>query len=733
MVHQLLVQEQRTYPLKLLNLLQGGAAAKDVLGDRPCLHDDFSRAFFKQYPAEEGTSARARATLQAILLTGSTDIVSVEWAHGRTHRLLKAQSAQTKVPSINYVTGQVLAQKYKLRLASCSLDRHVDEELRCLQDEQQGGPEEEQVDRRRAGGGGAWRAFVSEPRGSGQRPDWADLSDRHWAAKHTEDDAYATALTTGRYATVQHRALKQEQRSSFGPYTRDARRQAQSRAAGDATTQLGESAMRIVPVAGAAPDSLIPEGMVTLDVQREVGNLRSALRRRSLAKTQQEREARRRAAAEVQRQQQGVLESLQNTMPSPPESFEDVVLRSNAVMPCLQVCPTSCKEEVAVAGFALSAKHKQWRPCLEKIWSDLNLMVPAQPLEMKPDAPPVQDQRVGLCCQHGRCLCHEEGRLLLQLSRRLEATLKELLPRSTADNKSLLLDGYVCIKIEVEEHVPRAQSSWADLALEELDDEVPVKQNGPFWWHLGLMYLKPYRPTFQTLALETALPDGRMWLRQTSEYLTLVEACSLMSRSCKWRLTLLKLTSSSMPVADLDPGLCLVEELPGCSRSFWPAPPRKRRARTGRKGSGPKSRKAGHAGTTAKESDSRMADAAIPTTSLADAEEEPGENSSSESHGREGENLEDDLDEYGLGHDDEDDHEGLSDLLKTLFQPEGLSTAGPEHRAPPQEEGAAEMAEQVELEQALQEVSALQEADEQQDEVLMDPPPLPAAPTPQVP
>ena len=69
----------------------------------------------------------------------------------------------------------------------------------------------EDESKKRRGGGGAWRAFQSlHTRGSGQKLDWASLSQDYQHAKQQKTPDYQQAHDVGRAAAIRHPELRGE-------------------------------------------------------------------------------------------------------------------------------------------------------------------------------------------------------------------------------------------------------------------------------------------------------------------------------------------------------------------------------------------------------------------------------------------------------------------------------------------------------------------------------------------
>ena len=117
-VEQLLVEPTRCFPLALFRKLQseeGCVSLMKIQEEMPCVLDEVAEQFLQTFGQQPLTSQAAQAALQLFLSVTSTETVSIEWGHGRVHRLITSLKTQTHVPSMEYINSQFLAQKYVAR------------------------------------------------------------------------------------------------------------------------------------------------------------------------------------------------------------------------------------------------------------------------------------------------------------------------------------------------------------------------------------------------------------------------------------------------------------------------------------------------------------------------------------------------------------------------------------------------------------------------------------------
>ena len=250
--------------------------------------------------------------METICNFACTDIVRMEWSHGRAHRLLLTQSAHTHVPTLEYLNSQLLAQKYKARLQHLPSSQCLPEGLWKAEDKDVEQPPRSEP-AKTSKGGGSWRAFTSlRARGGGERPDWSVLAEEYRLAKDEHTPEYQAAVDLGRAASSRHRE-GHESRSSFGPYTRDVGRRQRERGpptiAGMLTIALDQP---MIEDAGTQQQ----ESLMVVDIENKVSQLRSQLRRRSLEKASLKRSEQRKLDDLVVQRESLVLHTLAEQLPS---------------------------------------------------------------------------------------------------------------------------------------------------------------------------------------------------------------------------------------------------------------------------------------------------------------------------------------------------------------------------------------------------------------------------------
>lgn len=94
MIEELLVADNRAFPIQMFRLLHDPMSATAIAATPPCMLDSWSSDFLSQHK-EDLTSELALHKLRQIAMSAPTDIASVETAHSRVRRRLLAASHST--------------------------------------------------------------------------------------------------------------------------------------------------------------------------------------------------------------------------------------------------------------------------------------------------------------------------------------------------------------------------------------------------------------------------------------------------------------------------------------------------------------------------------------------------------------------------------------------------------------------------------------------------------------
>ena len=196
-VHQLLMEPCKACPFRLLRLVtEGPQAAEELAQLQPCCLDSFSQAHLEAFPGEALLSPASLATLSAVLELVPTEIVGMEWGHGRVHRLICKSSVQTHVPTLDFVGAQWLCQKVHQRAGSVC--EGAAQRAKSHRPSQKAAapaapPVQAAPKKRRRGGGGAWRAFVSKRTRGAPGSASFDLGQEYRDAKEQQSPEYLAA------------------------------------------------------------------------------------------------------------------------------------------------------------------------------------------------------------------------------------------------------------------------------------------------------------------------------------------------------------------------------------------------------------------------------------------------------------------------------------------------------------------------------------------------------------
>ena len=88
------------------------------------------------------------------------------------------------------------------------------------------------------------------------------------------------------------------------------------------------------------------------------------------------------------------------------------------------------------------------------------------------------------------------------------------------------------------------------------------------WFHIGLHYWKPYRPTFRALT-QVGTDHDHVKLQQTGRFFNEFELFSLFPLQCQWSVQFYRIVSTAAPVAPLQPSCCWVEALSAEPQVCW--------------------------------------------------------------------------------------------------------------------------------------------------------------------
>lgn len=157
---------------------------------------------------------------------------------------------------------------------------------------------------------------------------------------------------------------------------------------------------------------------------------------------------------------------------------------------CFEVHPSTAEGVAGAVAWACASKEVSVGPSLRSFWSEAHETVDDENCAPLPE----RAQAMTECCKVGVCLCSEAGRLLRSLRASFLRRCKEAFPAQSDDRRSMV-EGHVVVRLT-------DKSAAADTAfLADLD--MPRRD---VFLHIALLYLSPFRHTFQLL--ETTLPPA---------------------------------------------------------------------------------------------------------------------------------------------------------------------------------------------------------------------------------
>lgn len=324
--------------------------------------------------------------------------------------------------------------------------------------------------------GGAYRAFVRlRTVGCQGVPDLAQVAAAYKEGKRTRSadfqraTAMATAVKQARLWGVRRKG------SAFGSNSRDVRRSQLL----DMQRVLLAKGQGLEPEARAASlsDDVLAVGLRLSDalaIARGAGRLELSRQRAADDALMEElvgyRSTEGAALIEELRQQAPGLEACElQAVPGP--------------CPCVEVQPPDFEKITDAVAWA-QANAKNLGASLEAAWKQAHRPVSAK--ASANDGAPHADEVTSPCLIAGMCICSGGGRKTAQIAATLLANMKRMFPVNSRGRK-LLLEGFIVLK----------------LTGEPNDDyEAALADEGGFvqtYLHVGLMYLKPFRPTFAKL------------------------------------------------------------------------------------------------------------------------------------------------------------------------------------------------------------------------------------------
>lgn len=183
-------------------------------------------------------------------------------------------------------------------------------------------------------------------------------------------------------------------------------------------------------------------------------------------------------------------------------------LRPEPAGPCvaIEVLPPEAKEVVEAAAWSQASIATTLPAALEEAWQLRHHSVRHE--KCPPMPPPGEVVETNPCYEAGVCLCSEAGRKVKQVGNRLLVHMRRLFSTKSG-HRQKLLEGFIVLRVTGE---PGTDDMEQILGEDDVFGEV--------FLHIGLQYLKPFRPTFLEVSAteagkEIAAQDGRMYVKAT--------------------------------------------------------------------------------------------------------------------------------------------------------------------------------------------------------------------------
>ena len=147
------------------------------------------------------------------------------------------------------------------------------------------------------------------------------------------------------------------------------------------------------------------------------------------------------------------------------------------------------------------------------------------------------------------CLCKGEGRLLRAYANKLIDLGIKARARPKTDNRRLLVDGFFVLALT-------PQSVEGVTARNELAPPSAHECVDTCWLHVGLMYLSPFRPTFQRMERsgEEPFADGCVALTGTGEFISCHRGLRELDKGMAFWVTVYTLWDGPLPLPRFVPG-----------------------------------------------------------------------------------------------------------------------------------------------------------------------------------
>ena len=445
------------------------------------------------------------------------DTAAIESKHATVRRLLVAASLQTRTQSVPTLSSRWLLLQFRRALAKgwrerAGLTRAATKRIPTRKRKRGAGVDAGARLKRKAPRGGAARAFVHlATRGADGKPDFGSIMAKYQEHKRDGTAMYRTAAAMGRAATRTAKRRRADRATPlFGPKQREVR-QALLREMGVvlwqrfASMDLESRAISIGAHAATANLSLTE----TLSLVRRAQALaRQRERQQELHRLQRLREWRSSRAQHIH----DVMASM-----SPPSAAR-LGGASDAWLPIPTPSPIICVAappalpedvEAAIAWASGNGQRSALGALVADDWERTHRTI--NPADCRPlGADKVEETN---CFHAGMCLCSPEGRRLAQVAQGLLGALRRVCSVRTRA-RELLVTGHMVFRVV-------GYSERFEIA-----DTLPMPCESDVWWHVGLCYLSPFRPTSMRVVPvpdvgEAPPTEGRVYVDPTEEFATI--------------------------------------------------------------------------------------------------------------------------------------------------------------------------------------------------------------------
>eukprot|EP00971_Amphidinium_carterae_P352702 6492709-Amphidinium_carterae.2 len=212
---------------------------------------------------------------------------------------------------------------------------------------------------------------------------------------------------------------------------------------------------------------------------------------------------------------------------------------------CLCMDSKVHRAATAAMGYASHSMKTNLGKCVEQEWHELHRLLQAPQSTGEPSAKVPRKP----CVIAGMCLCSGRGKLVRQFRNRLYQHLKLCLASKTG--KTLMADGNVVVSL-----TSRALEGHVDIVEAE-----PLQ----IWLHLGLMYLRPYRCTWQQLlAIEPPSCEETIATSLGRQYLQDIDF------EQHWHVQLYEVDCDARTIPNMVPNVICVKPFDAERALLWP-------------------------------------------------------------------------------------------------------------------------------------------------------------------